>query len=89
MTDGDELGDGEAGKLQAGDVCREAARGVLSSGASPQEPSQPQGLEKRDQASLTTSPSAWLFIYWAELARLQGPLAEIGSEGSVDLRPIL
>lgn len=30
MTDGDELGDGEAGKLQAGEVCREAARGVLS-----------------------------------------------------------
>ena len=74
MTDGIELGDGEAGKFQAGEVCREAARGVLSylltSGAlatpSPK-------LEKRDQPSLTTSPRAWLFICWAELSETSGP----------------
>ena len=52
-----------AGKLQE----------EFSATSSPQESSQPHVLEKRDQASLTTSPSAWLFICWAALSEPSGP----------------
>lgn len=89
LTDGDELGDGETGKFQAGEVCREAARGVLGHLLTSGALAAPSPLRRGTSLHSPLAPGPCSSFVGLNSVSLQGPLAEIGSAGSVDLRPIL